>query len=49
MMSVTVLSIPSLIMLVRVVKPKLLGVFVGICLIGIVACGYAFNVLQPIL
>lgn len=49
MMSVTVLSIPSLIMLARVVKPKLLGVFVGICLIGIVACGYAFNVLQPIL
>lgn len=49
MMSVTVLSVPSLIMLARVVKPKLLGIFVGICLIGIVACGYTFNVLQPFL
>lgn len=36
-------------MLARVVKPKLLGIFVGICLIGIVACGYTFNVLQPFL
>lgn len=49
MMSVTVLSVPSLIMLARAVKPRLLAVFVGTCLVGIMACGYAFNALQPLL
>lgn len=48
MMSVTVLSIPSLTMLSRVVKPKLLGTFVGVCLIGMIASGYLFNALQPL-
>lgn len=47
MMSVTVLSIPSLTMLTRVVKPKLLGTFVGVCLVGMIASGYLFNALQP--
>lgn len=48
MMSVTVLSIPSLTMLSRVVKPKLLGTFVGVCLIGMIVSGYLFNALQPL-
>lgn len=47
MMSVTVLSIPSLTMLARVVKPKLLGTFVGVCLVGMIASGYLFNALHP--
>lgn len=48
MMSVTVLSVPSLTMLARVVKPKLLGTFVGVCLVGMIASGYLFNALQPL-
>lgn len=48
MMSVTVLSIPSLTMLSRVVKPKLLATFVGICLVGMIISGYVFNWLQPL-
>lgn len=48
MMSVTVLSISSLTMLSRVVKPKLLGTFVGVCLIGMIVSGYLFNALQPL-
>lgn len=48
MMSVTVLSIPSLTMLSRVVKPKLLGTFVAVCLIGMIVSGYVFNALQPL-
>lgn len=43
MMSVTALSLPSIIMLSRVVKPKLLAVFVTIVSIGIVIIGYGFN------
>lgn len=43
MMGVTALSLPSMIMLKKVVKPKLLGVFVGIVTIGILIIGYAFN------
>lgn len=43
MMSVTALSLPSIIMLSRVVKPKLLGVFVTIVTIGIIITGYLFN------
>lgn len=49
MMSVTVLSIPSLTMLARVVKAKLLIAFVGVCLIGMIASGYVFNALQLLL
>lgn len=46
MMAVTTLSLPSIIMLKKAVKPRLLGLFVGICAIGIIIVGYLFNVLQ---
>lgn len=46
MMAVTTLSFPSIVMLRKAVKPKLLGVFVAICVAGIVLAGYLFNVLQ---
>lgn len=46
MMAVTTLSLPSMIMLKRAVKPKLLGLFIGICAIGIILVGYFFNVIQ---
>ncbi len=49
MMSVTTLSLPSLIMLRKAVKPKLLAMFIGICAIGIIIVGYIFNVLWPLL
>lgn len=49
MMGVTTLSLPSLILLRRAVKPKLLGVFVAICAVGIILVGYFFNALQPLL
>lgn len=49
MMAVTTLSLPSLIMLRKAVKPKLLGLFIGICIIGIILVGYLFNVIQPVL
>ncbi len=47
MMGVTTLSLPSIIMLRKAVKPKLLMLFIAICTIGIVIVGYLFNVLQP--
>jgi len=43
MMAVTALSLPSVIMLSKAVKPKLLATFVGIVTIGIIIIGYAFN------
>lgn len=43
MMSVTVLSLPSLIMLKKVIKPKLMTLFVGIVIIGIFIIGFGFN------
>lgn len=46
MMGVTTLSLPSIIMLKKAVKPKLLGIFVAICTIGIIIVGYLFNVFQ---
>lgn len=46
MMAVTTLSLPSLVMLRKAIKPKLLKVFVGICIIGIIIVGYFFNVMQ---
>lgn len=49
MMGVTTLSLPSLVMLRKAVKPKLLGIFVAICTLGIIAVGYFFNMLQPFL
>ena len=49
MMGVTTLSLPSIIMLKKAIKPKLLGVFIGICTIGIIIVGYLFNVIQYLL
>ena len=46
MMAVTTLSLPSMIMLKKAIKPKLLGVFIAICTIGIIVVGYSFNYLQ---
>lgn len=46
MMGVTTLSLPSMIMLRKAVKPKLLGLFIAICTIGIIIVGYMFNALQ---
>ncbi|MCE5342750.1 MAG: permease [Eubacteriales bacterium] len=47
MMSVTTLSLPSLIMLRKAVKPKLLALFIAICTIGIILVGYLFNLIAP--
>ena len=46
MMAVTTLSLPSMIMLKKGVKPKLLGAFVVICAVGIIVVGYSFNIFQ---
>ncbi len=46
MMGITALSLPSMIMLSNVLKPKLLGVFIGIVTIGIIIIGYTFNLLN---
>lgn len=46
MMAVTTLSLPSMIMLKKAVKPQLLAVFIGICTVGIVLVGYFFNFFQ---
>lgn len=46
MMAVTTLSLPSLIMLRKAVKPKLLTLFIGVCVMGIIAVGYFFNATQ---
>lgn len=43
MMGVTTLSLPSMILLKKAVKPKLLGIFIAICTIGIILVGYFFN------
>ena len=49
MMAVTTLSLPSMIMLSKAIKPKLLGVFVAICTLGIIIVGYVFNLVQGFL
>lgn len=49
MMAVTTLSLPSMIMLRKAVKPKLLGIFIAICTIGIIIVGYVFNLIQPMI
>ena len=49
MMGVTTLSLPSMIMLKKVIKPKLLGIFILICTLGIILVGYGFNLFQTIL
>ena len=47
MMAVTTLSLPSLILLRKAVKPRLLGTFVAVCVVGIILVGYLFNAIQP--
>ena len=49
MMAVTTLSLPSMVMLSKAIKPKLLGVFVSICTLGIIIVGYVFNLVQGLL
>ena len=49
MMAVTTLSLPSMILLSKVVKPKLLAIFVAIVSIGILIIGYLFNAISFIL
>lgn len=49
MMGVTTLSLPSMIMLKKAIKPKLLGIFVAICTVGIIIVGYLFNAIQYLL
>ena len=49
MMGVTTLSLPSMIMLRKAVKPKLLWIFIAICTVGIILDGYFFNAIQPLL
>ncbi len=46
MMAVTTLSLPSLIMLRKAVKPRLLALFIGVCTVGMILVGYLFNVFQ---
>ena len=49
MMGVTTLSLPSMVMLRKAVKPKLLGAFIVICFIGIILVGYFFNAIQNLI
>lgn len=49
MMGVTALSLPSLIMLRKAVKPRLLALFIGIVTVGIILIGYVFNGIGPFL
>ena len=49
MMGVTTLSLPSMIMLKKAIKPILLGIFIAICTVGIIIVGYSFNALQYLL
>lgn len=48
MMAVTTLSLPSMIMLRKAVKPRLLGLFIGICTAGIIVVGYLFNIFHSL-
>ena len=49
MMAVTTLSLPSMVMLGKAIRPKLLALFAGICTVGIILVGYAFNFLSVFL
>lgn len=49
MMAVTTLSLPSMIMLSKAVKPKLLALFITICTVGIILVGYLFNIFQTVM
>ncbi|HOJ10965.1 MAG TPA: permease [Clostridiales bacterium] len=48
MMGITTLSLPSIIMLRKAVKPKLLALFITVCTVGIILVGYLFHFLQQI-
>ena len=48
MMAVTTLSLPSLIMLKQAIKPKLLGAFIAVVVIGILLIGFGFNLITPL-
>ncbi len=48
MMGVTTLSLPSMLMLQKAIKPKLLGIFIGVCAVGIIIVGYFFNAVQSL-
>lgn len=43
MMAVVALSLPEMIILRRVLKPRLIATFIGIVALGIIAIGYVFN------
>lgn len=49
MMAVTTLSLPSIIMLRKAAKPKLLALFILICIVGIIIVGYFFNAIQGLI
>lgn len=49
MMAVTTLSLPSMVMLGKAIKPKLLALFAVICTVGIILVGYCFNLISPLL
>lgn len=49
MMAVTTLSLPSIILLRKAVKPKLLALFIAICTVGIIIVGYFFNIFQAVI
>ena len=49
MMAVTTLSLPSLILLRKVVKPRLLAAFPIVCTVGIIVVGYLFNLFQSVI
>lgn len=49
MMGVTTLSLPSMVMLKKAIRPKLLGIFIVICAAGIITIGYFFNAIQYLL
>lgn len=49
MMAVTTLSLPSMIMLKKAIKPKLLALFIVICTVGIIVVGYMFNIFHAFL
>ena len=49
MMGVTTLSLPSMVMLKKAVKAKLLGIFIAICTVGIILVGYFFNAIQNLI
>lgn len=49
MMGVTTLSLPSIIMIRKAVKPKLLALFIAICTVSIIIVGYLFNALQALI